>query len=89
MAAILAANPQDTVPSQLDILLNEAKQKGAILNDMTGEDLILNIYALCSIAYLGAPYIKMKEQRDEENMKIFHRQRRPKIKAFILKGLRQ
>ncbi|MFM2267570.1 MAG: hypothetical protein RL757_1011 [Bacteroidota bacterium] len=87
MAALLATNPEDTIPSQLDELLVQAKQNGKIDPDFTGEDLILNIYALCSVAYLGEPYIKLKEKRDEEGMKQFHRLRRPKIRAFILGGV--
>jgi TetR/AcrR family transcriptional regulator len=87
MALLMAANQDDTVPKILDNLLNEARLKGNATTDMTGEDLILNIYALCSFPYLGAAYIKAKESRDDEGMKTFVRERRGKIKAFILRGI--
>jgi AcrR family transcriptional regulator len=83
----MAANQEDNIPHLLDALLKEGRDKGEIAADMTGEDLILNIYALCALPYLGAPYIKAKENRDDEGMKKFNRERRAKTKAFILRGL--
>jgi TetR/AcrR family transcriptional regulator len=88
MAQMMAANPDDTVPRQLDKLLNVAREKGEVSTLMTGEDLIMNIYALCSLPYLGASYIKAKENRNDEQMKTFIRQRRASIKDFVLKGLK-
>ena len=88
IAPFLTATQQDTIPFQLDALLAEAKQKGTIAADITGEDLIMNIYALCSMPYLGMPYIKAKENRDDEGMKVFIQDRRRTIKAFILRGVK-
>ncbi len=87
IALLMTANQDDTIPKILDKLLNEAKTKGTVTTDMTGEDLILNIYALCSFPYLGAVYIKAKENRDDEGMKTFIEERRRKTKAFILRGI--
>ncbi|MBL7815027.1 MAG: TetR/AcrR family transcriptional regulator [Saprospiraceae bacterium] len=88
MAAFVAASHQDTIPFELDALIAEAKLHGQVADDITGEDLILNIYGLCSIPYLGASYIRLKENRDDEQMKDFLQTRRLKIKALILRGLR-
>jgi TetR/AcrR family transcriptional regulator len=87
ITAFLAASKEDTIPFQLDQLLTEAKQKGEIAADINGEDLIMNIYGLCAMPYLSAAYIKAKENRDDEAMKAFIRQRRYTIKAFILRGI--
>ena len=89
MAAFLAASPQDDVPFQLDNLLTEAKTRGEIAEDVTGEDLIMNIYVLCAAPYFGAPYIQAKEQRSDDDMVAFIRQRRDKIKAFVLRGIKK
>ena len=88
IALFISANQEDKIPKLLDELLKNARQKGEVVSDMTGEDLVLNIYALCAIPYLGAPYMKAKENRDDEAMKAFIRLRRDKTKAFILRGLR-
>jgi TetR/AcrR family transcriptional regulator len=88
IALFMAANQEDTIPKQLDELLNKARVNNEVATDMTGEDLIMNIYALCSMPYLGMPYIKAKEKRDDEGMKAFIRMRRSTIKAFILRGVK-
>ncbi len=85
LAHFMAASQEDTLPRLLDQYLFEARQTGKNIPEMTGEDLILNIYALCSITYLTAPYIKAKENRDDEAMKAFNRQRRNNIKSLIIK----
>jgi TetR/AcrR family transcriptional regulator len=84
----LTHNQDDNIPQLLDGLLQEAKQKGEISTDMTGEDLIMSIYALCSMPYLVTAYIQVKENRDEEGMKVFIREQRPKIIALILRGIK-
>ena len=89
MATILAATQQDDVPMQLETLLKEAKDKGDIATDVTGEDLIMNIYVLCAAPYFGAAYIKAKEGRNEVDMAAFIRQRRDGIKAFVLRGVKK
>jgi TetR/AcrR family transcriptional regulator len=89
IGAFLAASQQDDVPFQLDALLAEAKERGEIVEDITGEDLIMNIYVLCAAPYFAAAYIKTKENRDDEAMKTFIRARRAKNKAFILRGIRK
>jgi TetR/AcrR family transcriptional regulator len=88
ISLFLAASQNDTIPKQLDELLKMSRQNGEIATNMTGEDLIMNIYALCSMPYLGMPYIKAKEKRDDEGMKVFIRERRGAIKAFILRGVK-
>jgi TetR/AcrR family transcriptional regulator len=86
MAYFLAQSQKDTIPRQLDEMLAAGRQKGEVAENITGEDLILNIYALCSIPYLGFAYIKAKEQRSDEAMKAFINQRKEKIKDVILKS---
>ncbi len=88
MAHFLAYTQQDNIPFQLDKFVIEAKQKGEIAKNITGEDIILNIYALCATPYLGITYIKAKEKRDDAAMKIFLKQRKDKVKEFILKGIK-
>jgi len=84
----LASAEEDTIPAQLDTILTSEKQKGNIAESLNGEDLILNIYSLCSFPYLATNYIKAKENRDDEAMKAFIRQRREQIKGFVLRGIR-
>ncbi len=89
MATILAATQQDDVPMQLETLLKETRDKEDIADDITGEDLIMNIYVLCAAPYFGAAYIKAKEGRSDEDLSLFIRQRRNKIKAFVLRGVKK
>jgi TetR/AcrR family transcriptional regulator len=88
MVQMLATNPQDNMPFQLEALLEKGKQTGKIADNVTGEDLILNIYGLCSAPYLGINYIKAKENRNDEDMKIFLKQRTKNIKTLIIKGIK-
>ncbi len=88
MAHFLAASQDDTIPKLLDKLLDEARAKHEVTTDMNGEDLILNIYALCSTPYLATAYIKAKENRNDTEMKAFLLLRRENIKTFVLRGLR-
>ncbi|MFN8354269.1 MAG: TetR/AcrR family transcriptional regulator [Spirosomataceae bacterium] len=87
IAQFLSASKEDNLPAQLDALLVTARATGQIRSMLSGEDLILNLYALCSIPYLGASYIKAKENRDDECLKEFIRARRASTKEFIWKGL--
>ncbi|MEY4905019.1 MAG: hypothetical protein RLZZ292_2834 [Bacteroidota bacterium] len=87
-AHFLATSQDDTIPKILDKLLDEARERHEVTTDMNGEDLILNIYALCSLPYLGMNYIKVKENRTDAEMKAFLQLRRENIKTFVLRGLR-
>ncbi len=87
-ALFLAHNQDDNIPKLLEELLQKARQNGEISTEMTGEDLIMNIYGLCSMPYLVMPYVKVKENRSDEAMKIFIHERRTKTKAFILRGVK-
>jgi TetR/AcrR family transcriptional regulator len=87
MAHFIAYTQQDTIPKQLDAALEEGKRKGEIADYINGEDLIMNIYSLLAVPYLGIEYIKVKEKRDDEAMKIFMRNRKEQVKAFVLKGI--
>ena len=49
----------------------------------------INRFILCAAPYLGAAYIQAKEGRNEEDMAAFIRQRRNRIKAFILRGVKK
>jgi TetR/AcrR family transcriptional regulator len=88
MAHALAHSKQDTVPFELEEILKIAKQNGEIAENITGEDLIMNIYGLCAMPYLGASYIKVMENRTDEDMVKFISERRVKIKELILKGIK-
>lgn len=88
LAYFLAHSREDTIPFQLDGILKNEKQQGHVSEDVTGEDLIMNIYGLCAMPYLTMTYIKAKENRDAEAMKAFIRKRRSKIKAFVLNGIK-
>jgi AcrR family transcriptional regulator len=88
LAYFLAHSREDTIPLQLEGILRKEKERGSVSEEVTGEDLIMNIYGLCAIPYLTMTYVKAKESRDEEAMKAFIRKRRHKIKAFVLNGIR-
>lgn len=88
LAYFLANSREDTIPFQLDEILKYEKQQGNVNEEVSGEDLILNIYGLCAVPYLTMNYVKAKENRDAEAMKAFIRKRRGKIKAFVLNGIR-
>jgi AcrR family transcriptional regulator len=88
LAYFLAHSREDTVPFQLEGILEKEKQQGNVSKDVTGEDLIMNIYGLCAIPYLTMTYVKAKENRDEEGMKTFIRKRRSRIKDFVLNGIK-
>jgi TetR/AcrR family transcriptional regulator len=88
MLTFLPVTEQDDLPAVLDRLLTEGKAKGEVAQNVTGEDLVMNIYALCSIPYLVAPYVKQKENRSEAAMEHFIRQRRQKVLSFVLKGIK-
>lgn len=88
LAYFLAHSQEDSIPFQLEEILKYEKQRGAVSESVSGEDLIMNIYGLCAIPYLTMTYVKAKENRDVEGMKAFIRKRRTKIKAFVLNGIR-
>jgi len=87
LAYFLAHSREDTIPFQLDDILKQEKLNGNVDQNITGEDLIMNIYGLCAMPYLNMAYIKAKENRTNDTMKEFIRQRRDKIKEFVLKGI--
>lgn len=85
---MLAVSSEDDFPHRLEVLLNvERKKNNAINEEITGEDLMMNIYSLCGTPYLGYSYIKTKENRTDEQMMELMKQRRQKIKDLMLKSL--
>lgn len=85
---MLATSSEDDFPHRLEALIMAEKQKGVAINEeITGEDLMMNIYSLCGTPYLGYSYIKTKENRTDEQMMELMRQRRQKIKDLMLKSL--
>lgn len=88
MAFFLANSQPDNLPKQLDVLLEAAKQRGEVKVNMTGEDIVMNIYGLCSVAYLGYNYVKSKEKRDDEAMRLFLQERKQKIKDWMFQSLK-
>jgi AcrR family transcriptional regulator len=79
---------QDNLPNLLNKLIEEGKKLGTVAEELNGEDLMMNIYALCAMPYLAAPYIKARENRNEEAMEMFTRQRRAGMLNFVLKGIK-
>lgn len=79
---------EDNLPSLLNEILEKEKKQGKIDPQLDGEELILNVYALCAMPYLVAPYIQAREQRDTSEMHQFYQARRNKILTFVLKGIR-
>lgn len=84
----LLAFQQENTPGLLDTRLEKARLQGLVRPDVRGEDLLIDIWALCSTPYLLATYIAAKEQRDDAQMRDFIRERRPKILRLILSGIR-
>jgi AcrR family transcriptional regulator len=85
---MLAASSEDDFPHRLEALLSAERQKNNAINEeITGEDLMLNIYSLCGTPYLGYSYIKSKENRTDEQMIELMQQRRQKIKNLMFKSL--
>jgi TetR/AcrR family transcriptional regulator len=85
----LPAAGQDNLPHLIDDLVEKARQEGSVNARLSGEDLILNIYGICAMPYLGAPYIAAKEDRSPEAMQLFFKNRRRKNLDFILHGIQK
>ena len=79
---------QENIPVLFDRLLEEARANNEIQSDISGENLLLNIYGLTSIPFLGAPLIKFKENRSEEDMKDFLTQRKEMLKTFVWNAIK-
>jgi TetR/AcrR family transcriptional regulator len=84
----LFAMQEDDLPRLFDRLMLEGKAQGRISKDLSGEDLLLNTIAVCSMPYLGATYIAAKEGRDEVAMQAFWRERKEKNLRFVLSAMR-
>ncbi len=78
---------EEKLPARLDELLDRAKREGQISTELSGEDLLINIYGLCVIPYLTAPLIKFKENRSDQEMQVFLQKRKGMIKAFVWNGI--
>ncbi len=88
MAIMVATSGNDVLPKLLDNLLVQAREKGEVLAEITGEDLLLNIYALCSFPYMVWSYVKFKEDRTDQQMQDLIYKRRAMIKEMIIKSLK-
>ncbi|MBX2874947.1 MAG: TetR/AcrR family transcriptional regulator [Saprospiraceae bacterium] len=89
MITALPVIQEEKLPARLDELLDQAKREQQIKTDITGENLLLNIYGLCVIPYLTAPLIRFKENRSEQEMHAFLQQRKDRIKAFVWNGMQK
>lgn len=90
IAMMLAASSEDDIPHRLDELLKIERQNNSNIDtDITGEDIMMNIYSLCATPYLGLNYVKAKENRTEEQMIEFMILRKEKIKKLMLKCLKK
>ncbi len=87
LTAMLAVSSDDDIPKLCDKLLTKAREEGNITSTIDGENLFLNIFALCCMPYLVAPYVKIKENRDDAAMRLFIQNRRKIIKETILASL--
>lgn len=74
-------------PDLIESVLKKARRAKQVRPEVNGEDLLINIYALCSTPYLLAPYISKKEGRDLEMMREFIRGRRSEIVKLVLSGI--
>lgn len=83
----LSAFADENTPGMLDSVLEKARKQNLVRPEVRGEDLMINIWALCSTPYLLSPYIAVKEKRDPEAMKRFIRGRRKELVAFIQNGI--
>lgn len=79
---------EDKLPAMLHVLLEKAKATGEVSATADAENLVLNIYALCSFSYLVQPYVQLKENRTAAEMIRFNRERKQQILAFVLKGIK-
>lgn len=79
---------EENIPMLFDRFLEEARAKGEIQSDISGENLMINIYGLTSMPYLAAPLIKFKENRSEADMKAFLEQRKEMIKTFVWNAIK-
>lgn len=84
----LPMTAEDNLPHLLNELIEGEKARGKVNPDLNGEELVLDIYALCAMPYLAAPYIQVRENRDPVAMQIFYQSRRSKVLNFVLKGIR-
>lgn len=78
----------EQLPRLFDELLDKAREKGEIQSDIDGENLLLNIYGMLAMPYLGAPLIQFKENRDQVGMQTFLKDRKDTIKSFVWNGLK-
>lgn len=80
---------EENIPALFDKLLEEARAKNEIQSDISGENLLLNIYGLTSMPYLAIPLIKFKESRTEEDMTFFLERRKEMIKTFVWNAIKK
>ncbi|MEM9935415.1 MAG: TetR/AcrR family transcriptional regulator [Bacteroidota bacterium] len=79
---------KEQIPALFDKLLEEARDNNEIQSAISGENLLLNIYGLIVMPYLYAPLIRFKENRDENEMKMFLQKRKEDIKTFVWNGIK-
>jgi AcrR family transcriptional regulator len=84
----LTAFQNENTPGLLDSILAKARAEKSIRPEVQGEDLLLHVWGLCSTPYLLAPYISVKEKRDEAGMRAFIQRRREIIKLLIFNGIK-
>lgn len=84
----LAFIRDENMPDLIEQLLKEARDKKEIQSDISGEDLILNIYGMVAMPFLTAPLIRFKEDRSPEAMQAFIHQRKEMIKSFVWNAIK-
>lgn len=87
ISLFLMATHEDDIPSRLQRLVENGQMEGKIIAGITGEDIIVNIYAMCSAPYLLSPYIKTKSNRTEAEIRTFLADRQRIVRGIILKWI--
>ncbi|MEO1437956.1 MAG: TetR/AcrR family transcriptional regulator [Bacteroidota bacterium] len=77
----------ENLPDRFDVLLDQARQENQIQSNISGENLILNIYGMIAIPYLVKPLIRFKESRSVAEMNTFLEQRKVQLKSFTWNAL--
>ena len=78
---------EEHIPELIEALMIKDKEKGIVDTNLTGEDLLLNIYGVCYMPSIGASFIKFKENRSDQDMVNFIESRREKLKNFVWSGV--
>lgn len=86
-AELISSQGQDNLPKLLELKLAEARDSGEVYPNVTGEEVILNLYAVCSFPFLMSNYIRAAENRSAEEMKKFLEEKVSSNIDYLLRGI--